>query len=417
MGENKGFKLDKKELGGKYFHLGATAFFVVAALMLLFFFIFKINIIGNFVGKLITILRPILVGFVIAYLLIPVVKFLEKYSERFFTVTCKLKKSGKKIARASSITLSLLIFIVLISALIWLIVPQIIDSVVSLAKDLPQQIEKAVSWIAGLSSENSYLASAAESLFKVGNEWVESDMLGTVTLWAGQIATGVVKTAYFLWDFFIGLIVTIYVLASREKFSAQFKKVLFALLKSKTANRIIYVVRKSNKVFSGFINGKLLDSAIIGVICFVGVTLLRMPYTVLVSVIVGVTNIIPVFGPYIGAVPCVLIIFLTNPIKGLYFLIFIIALQTFDGNILGPKILGDSTGLSPFWVVFTIVLGGGLFGVPGMILGVPTFAVIYYLFREWVSAKLKEKNLPVSTNAYMGTADKEEKVDEEKGTD
>ena len=194
-------------------------------------------------------------------------------------------------------------------------------------------------------------------------------------------------------------------------------RTLFALLKAKTARKVIYVIRKSNSIFSGFINGKLLDSAIIGVMCFIGVSLLGMPYTVLVSVIVGVTNVIPVFGPYIGAVPCTIIIFLTNPMKGLYFLIFIIALQAFDGNILGPKILGDSTGLSPFWVVFTIVLGGGLFGVTGMIIGVPTFAVIYYLFGEWVTKRLKAKDLPVSTDAYINVTDGEGNPSEEKGTD
>lgn len=417
MKDGKGFKLGKKEIDGKYFYAGATAFLVVAALMLFFFFIFKIDVIGGFAANLIKILRPILVGFVIAYLLMPIAKFLEKYTGHFFVEKCKLKKVGNKLARGISIALSIIFFIIVIGALIWLIAPQIVDSIVSLAKDLPQQIESVVAWLTGLFSENAYLESMASSLLEIGNDWVEQDMLGTVTSWAGQIATGVVKTAYFLWDFFIGLIVTIYILASRERFAAQFKKVLFAMLQAKTAKKIIYVIRKSNSVFSGFINGKLLDSAIIGVMCFIGVSLLGMPYTVLVSVIVGVTNVIPVFGPYIGAVPCTIIIFLTDPMKGLYFLLFIIALQAFDGNVLGPKILGDSTGLSPFWVVFTIVLGGGLFGVTGMIIGVPTFAVIYYLFSEWVTKRLKAKDLPVSTDAYINVTDGEGNPSEEKGTD
>ena len=241
-------------------------------------------------------------------------------------------------------------------------------------------------------------------------------MLSIVTSWAGQIAVGVVKTAYFIWDFFIGLIVAIYVLASREKFAAQTKKAMFAIFKTKHADRIIEVTRTANYVFSGFINGKILDSAIIGVLCFIGVTILKMPYPVLLAVIVGVTNVIPVFGPYIGAIPCILIVFMTNPLKALYLAIFIIALQTFDGNILGPKILGDSTGLSPFWVVFAIVLGGGLFGVTGMIIGVPTFAVIYFLIEEWISQRLTAKNLPTSTKAYMKTKEEEVSADEKEGT-
>lgn len=416
MSEDKNFKVDKKGVHSKYFYAGITAFFVFAALMLLFFFIFKISVIGSFVGKLISILRPILVGLIIAYLLVPIAKFFENYIGRFFVKLCRLKKSGKKLARATSIILALILFIVIIGLLLWLIVPQVIDSVVSIATELPAQIQGIVDWITKQFSENELFASLAEALIKFGNDWAEQDMLATFTTWAGQIAAGIVKTAYFLWDFIIGLMVTIYVLASRERFAAQAKKALFATFKTKHAERIIEVTKTANYVFSGFISGKLLDSAIIGVLCFIGVTILGMPYPVLLAVIVGVTNVIPVFGPYIGAVPCTLIVFMKSPIQAFYFLIFIIALQAFDGNILGPKILGDSTGLSPFWVVFAIVLGGGLFGVTGMIIGVPTFAVIYFLLEEWTVQRLKAKNLPTSTGSYMETKVEEDTEDEKEGT-
>ena len=159
----------------------------------------------------------------------------------------------------------------------------------------------------------------------------------------------------------------------------QTKKTVYAVLSLHNSNVLLHLTRKSNEIFGGFIIGKIIDSAIIGVLCFIGLSVLNMPYAMLVSVVVGVTNVIPFFGPYIGAIPSAVLILLTDPRMGIYFIIFIIALQQFDGNVLGPKILGDTTGLSAFWVVFSILIAGGLFGVPGMILGVPSFAVIYYI--------------------------------------
>ena len=198
----------------------------------------------------------------------------------------------------------------------------------------------------------------------------------------------------------IGVIISVYLLVSKEKFLRQSKKVIYALCKPKKANLILHIGRKANEIFNGFIIGKIIDSAIIGVLCFIGVSIFKMPYALLVSVIVGVTNVIPVFGPYIGAVPCAILILLVDPMKGLGFIIFIILLQQLDGNVIGPKILGESTGLSPFWVVFSILLAGGLFGIVGMIVGVPTFALIYYIIKLFIQQKLEAKNLPTDTNEY-----------------
>ncbi len=163
---------------------------------------------------------------------------------------------------------------------------------------------------------------------------------------------------------------------------------------------ILHLTTKSNEIFGGFIIGKIIDSAIIGVLCFFGLSILDMPYVMLVSVIVGVTNVIPFFGPYIGAVPSAILILLSDPMKGLYFIIFILVLQQFDGNILGPKILGNSTGLSAFWVIVAILLGGGLFGFVGMVMGVPTFAVLYYIAEMILDNRLKRKSLPIDTGYY-----------------
>ena len=184
-------------------------------------------------------------------------------------------------------------------------------------------------------------------------------------------------------------------------FIGQSKKIVYAILPSRFGNVVIHTMRVSNQIFGGFVSGKILDSAIIGIICYIGLIILQMPYSLLVAVIVGVTNVIPFFGPFIGAVPGFVLIALAEPVKGLYFLIFVFLLQQVDGNIIGPKILGDSTGLSSFWVIFAILVGGGMFGFMGMLLGVPTFAVIYYLIRESVAYILRRRKLPEETKEYI----------------
>ncbi|HOO28395.1 MAG TPA: AI-2E family transporter, partial [Lachnospiraceae bacterium] len=194
-----------------------------------------------------------------------------------------------------------------------------------------------------------------------------------------------------------------YLLASKELFCAQAKKLSYALLREERANNLINNMRFANKTFGGFLVGKILDSLIIGIICFVGTSILKIPYALLISVIVGVTNMIPFFGPYLGAIPCAIILIMINPMKCLIFLIFILILQQFDGNILGPKILGNSTGLSSFWVIFAITIFGGLLGILGMFIGVPLFAVIYSAIKTFVNQRLIKKQLPADTTFYMGS--------------
>ena len=204
-----------------------------------------------------------------------------------------------------------------------------------------------------------------------------------------------------LWDIIIGAIVSVYVLSHKEEFSGQFKKLAYGFLGIKTGNILIANFRMANFKFSGFIVGKILDSIIIGIICFAGCSIFQFPYPVLLGLIIGVTNVIPFFGPFFGAIPCALLIFMINPIQCIYFLIFILLLQQFDGNILGPKILGESTGISSFWVIFSITLFGGLWGVPGMIVGVPLFAVMYAIIKTALEKKLSAKELPVETDEYI----------------
>lgn len=209
------------------------------------------------------------------------------------------------------------------------------------------------------------------------------------------VSLSMLSFAKAVWNLVIGLIISIYLLASKERFVSQGKKLLYAFWDTRQANVIMEDFRLIDSTFGGFISGKILDSAIIGVLCFVVVSIMKMPYPMLISVIVGVTNIIPFFGPFIGAVPCALLILMVNPMQCLYFIIFIWILQQFDGNFLGPKILGDSTGLSGFWIIFSITIFSGLMGVPGMILGVPIFAVFYALIKRYVNRSLQKRACPI----------------------
>jgi predicted PurR-regulated permease PerM len=216
-----------------------------------------------------------------------------------------------------------------------------------------------------------------------------------------SVSAGLVKVVTFLKNVIIGFIVAIYLLAMKKVLCGQMKRMVYAVCSKKVANIIIEHCRYAHKVMSGFISGKVLDSIIIGVICFVGTSILNIPYALLVSVIIGLTNIIPFFGPFIGAVPCALFILLNSPVKCLVFIVFIVLLQQFDGNILGPKILGESTGLSSFWVIFALLLFGGLFGVVGMLIGVPVFAVFYHIVDDATRALLRKKGMSVDTKDYI----------------
>ena len=249
------------------------------------------------------------------------------------------------------------------------------------------------------------MSDMVEEAVKKGTDAIENfwqtDVLTKVQTYLTSITSGVIYGVKLVLNILIGLIISVYVMASKETFAGQAKKMIYAIFKPVRANIIVETVRKSNEIFGGFISGKILDSAIIGVIAYIVLAIMKMPDSILIAVIVGVTNIIPFFGPFIGAIPSFVIIVLQDPMKGIYFLIFIVILQQIDGNIIGPKILGDSTGLSSFWVVFAIMVFGGLWGFPGMLLGVPIMAVIYYIVRRSISYFLKKRGLSDQTSEYI----------------
>ena len=342
-------------------------------------------------------LRSIVLGCIMAFLLYPVARFTEH-----FLIFHHVKKSK---ARTLSAVFSALVLIFLIFALIYFVIPELLENLPSLIRELPLMIRDAFDRVSSFLESHGQSTDALTELYKKLTSgftaWLEGDPLSDIAGLLGRV----MDVAKGVLNFVIGIIVMVYVLMSRDQFVGQGKKLLFALCrKQSTCDTILKHLREINRIFSGFVSGKLLDSLIIGIICGVSLSILNMPYAMLISVVVGVTNIVPVFGPFFGAIPSALLLLLTDPGKCVVFIIFVIILQQVDGNIIGPKILGDSTGLSAFWVLFSLLLFNHLMGFWGMLLGVPLFASFYYLTREFLNYRLRKKNLPESTDEYVHAA-------------
>lgn len=386
------------------FGRGITAFLVVAACILFYFALLRLKVLSGVAVKIVDVLKPILYGGVIAYLLNPIVTKVDEYFLPFLEKRMKKKKRARNLSRVTGIFLAIIFMLVLIGTLFNLLIPELYSSIRNLVFTLPRQINEAMDSLNELQFEGSTTNLLLKTILEEGSDmftkWMRTDLLQTTNEMMSNLTVGVINFVSEIFNILVGIMVSVYLLFGKETFAGQSKKAVYALLSPERANVFLHIITKSNEMFGGFIIGKIIDSAIIGVLCFIGLTILDMPYTVLVSVIVGVTNVIPFFGPYIGAIPSAVLILLTDPVKGLWFILFILLLQQLDGNVIGPKILGDSTGLSAFWVIVAILLGGGLFGVVGMIMGVPAFAVIYYIVDMIMNSRLEKKNLPVESFYY-----------------
>lgn len=388
----------------KYMLWGVTIFCAVAASVLFFFFIFRLQNVGALLGKIMKTLTPVIYGLVIAYLLNPIANYWNRTLLVVFRKKLKNEKRAAGLAKGLSILIALIIAVVIICGLLLLVLPRLAESIAVMIDSIPYYVMEVQKFTEGLlEAHPELLTLSGEAYAKLTEHmesWMSSKLLPQMNILLSGLTNGIIGVFNSLFNMLIGIIVSIYVLMSREKFVGEGKKTLYALFKPDIANNILMVLRQSNRIFGGFISGKLIDSLIIGIICFVGLYIMRTPYTVLVSVIVGVTNIIPFFGPYIGAIPSAFLILLTDWRQCIYFVFFILILQQIDGNIIGPKILGNSTGLSAFWVVFSILLGGGLFGFAGMLLGVPVFGVIYFMIKTFIEWLLRTKKLPAATEDY-----------------
>ena len=387
-----------------YLAMGLTAFIVIGASIILYFFIERYHGASEFMGKIMSALEPILIGIFIAYLLNPLERRIEVFIRKKAAKSTKHKTKWEKASRPIAITLSVLFFISLVAFILVLIGPKLYETIEGLVTTLPRQAQNTVAWIKTYMENNSYIAKYAEDIITETTKYVQTFLKTEILPRSKDIVTsvtsGIVVFLKALLNFFIGIIVCIYVLSEKDHFKGIFKKALYAFFPKRASNVILKTFRKSDEIFGGFFIGKIVDSMIIGVLTYIVLLIFRIPYPVLVSVIVGVTNVIPFFGPYIGSVPSTLLILLASPIKALYFLIIILIIQQLDGNIIGPKILGDKTGLSSFWVIFAILLAGGVFGFWGMLFGVPAFGVIYYIIDEISEHFLSKKKLPPHSEQY-----------------
>ena len=381
--------MDKKPHIKPYLYGMLAGFGAIALSIIFFFLIYRFDGFGSAISTLTGILMPFIYGAVIAYLLKPVCNTIEAFLRRF------IPEKMKGLINALSVTFTILFGLLLIYALCMMIIPQLITSVTTLYYTAQANITKFMYWANHLEfiEKNEQIMELLNSAYAALNTnldtWIKNTLLPSMQNILSGAALGVLNVVVVLKNLVIGIIVAVYMLASRKRFVQQGKLVLHSIVRPRWAQLITEEVKYADRMFGGFINGKIMDSAIIGVLCYIGCLIFKFPSALLVSVIIGVTNVIPFFGPFIGAIPATLLILIQNPIKALWFVLFVLVLQQLDGNIIGPKILGNTTGLSSFWVLFAILLFGGLWGFVGMIIGVPLFAVIYDVIKKLVLHGLK----------------------------
>ena len=389
----------KNKENERYVKLGVTLAIVVVVGLASYFFMVGMRKNGGVIGKIFGILKPFVYGAVIAYIVTPLCRKLEGIFSGWF------KGKQDKLASSLAIGISIITEIIIIMAVLLLIIPQLIDSISGLAEVLPGQIAAARANIEALLRDPPPWLAWVEQNFgdlnEVLNKWLRSDfpsLTRTMLTSAVPKLTGAFGVVYHV---LLGQIVAVYLLARRKQLGAQLKLLIHGTLKPAWAEWVEAETKMADRMFNGFFMGKLLDSAIIGILCFIGCLAMGFGSPVLIAVIVGVTNIVPFFGPFIGAVPCGLLLLLENPMHCLMFVIFVIVLQQLDGNVIGPRVLGDKTGLSGLWVMFGILLFGGLWGISGMIVGVPLMALIYDLVRQLTYRGVRKRGMDEMLDDYQ----------------
>ncbi len=372
-----------------------TLFLVLSGCIVLTFALIHFEDVAGFFRKLFSALGPVFAGFIFAFVLAPAANLPETRLAKPLGKTIEKLPRLQHLPRAIASFAAVLLFVGAVVLLIVATFSQVVDGVTTDLDKLQHYLDLVTEHVGRLLSADNNLARYLSEL---------SDRFSATELGMGQVdtlditqkilsaaATGAAGTLGFLYDVVVGVVIAVYLLISRERFLRQWKQMLFAAVKPKTANWIDTQITAANQTFGTAVVGKLIDSVLVGLFCFIGITIIGTPYTTLIAVIIGVTNMIPYFGPIFGAIPCVLLILMENPMKALYFLIFIIALQQFDANIMDPRIVGKSIGLPAFWELFACLLGGGLFGVIGLIIGVPAFAVLYTIVKQITTERLEER--------------------------
>ena len=379
----------------KYFYAGVTLFSTLALCIVLYFTLSRIPDIYAGFKVFISAAMPLIYGAIFAYLLYPVCIFFEKVFKKVFSKV-KKRKIANGLTRGISIFLSIAFGIGVVAIILYMVIPQLYESIMKIINSAPTYIDRISHFVDGFLKDNTELRTTVNNAI---NEYT-SDITKLLTNWSSQIGTvvksigdGVLSVAIVTKNIFIGIIVAIYLLADRHQFKIGLKRFIELVFSKKMSRVVKDEVKFANNVVLNFISGRILDSAIIGILCYILMVILRLPFPLLIAVLVGVTNIIPFFGPFIGGIPAGLLILIEDPWKCLVFVIMIVILQQLDGNIIGPRILGDSIGLSSFWVLFSMLIFGGLFGLTGMIAGVPVFAIIYDIIKKIIIKCEKKKAL------------------------
>ena len=400
------FRWDKK-----YLYWGVTAFLVIAASVLFYLAMNYLPLVTDAFKRFAAILNPFIWGAVFTYLLAPLMHQLER---RFFLplgrkLYRKKPEKARSFARGLSVLVSIIVLVALLTALVYMILPQLYSSLEAIVTNSPAYLENLSVWVDQTLKDFPELSDFVERRINdlrsnLSNDlfgWLQTTVLPRLGSFVSNVTSGVYSVVRAVYNLVIGIIVSVYLLNDLEGYSAVIKRTFYALLNVERAEKLLAGIRFTDRTFMGFLTGKLLDSAIVGLICYIVCAILKMPYALLVSVIVGVTNIIPFFGPFIGAIPSAFIILMVDPVKCLIFILFVVLLQQVDGNFIGPKILGSSVGISGFWIMFAIILGAGLFGFWGMLLGVPVFVVIYTAINNAIERRLKSSDLPVPVQEYQ----------------
>lgn len=394
----------KRKIQNEYIYWGITALSVIALGILFYFTILRFDNIIKIIGKILYIFRPLLYGIIIAFILTQSFNF---FNRKFIKLLSKRSKDTIKVKKESkiiSISISILILLLILFWIFYLLIPKLLISVVGIVEMLPDSIVKVESWLENILKGNpaieniilTMINDSSKSILSYLSEGILPKMENIVT----TVTVGLNGMYEFLRDFTIGIVFSVYLLINKNKYVSEMKKFIYTFLGIKKGNSLLQGARYSYNIFNGFIKGKLLTSVALGIVCYIAMILFKMPYAALISLIVAITNIIPFFGPIIGWVPGVILLLLINPIQALYFTIIIIVLQQIEGNILSPKIVGDSIGLSGFWVLFSIMIFGGIFGLVGMIIGVPIFAIFYHFASYQLKKYLAKKDLPSETVDY-----------------
>ncbi len=381
--------------------------FVVSGILIIlaYRFIFDPSSILDFIQQLTSILQPIIIGLTIAYLLCPMYNSIVKKVYALVRNKIENKNIALWIGRIIATAVSMTAFVAFVTGFFWIILPELLSSIIRISETVPANVEESIEWIE-IQLRNSpevmkFVTQITDDLYSQALTWFNSSIVANIETVFLSLSTGLIITFSTITDIILGIIVCIYFLNTKETFKAQGKIFILATFSEPNSNKIFEFMTYSNRTFGGFVNGKILDSIIIGILCYILSLTFRFPYPELISVVIGVTNVVPFFGPFFGAIPTAIIVLLVSPGDLIYFLLMVLGLQQFDGNILGPAILGERTGIASFWVIFAILLGGGLFGFFGMLLGVPVFAILYYYIGKYYEYRMSQKNLSPKINDYM----------------